>query len=235
MSTRCLLCWPFWQFRRLYRKRRPRHLSSSLFLRALATTLTDDVFDFTVHCSPRLKEAPHGEGSEQTMPLLLRILQIELGIRQQQREVLQEVRQLKLEVRLLSMPQHAQPAQPPSDLPRLPAGTIGDVEAAEAAVQSEAVAAALMSSAKKQGATRRRPSTLLRGGCQGLVIAVGAGSGASEKHLLWSSPMIPTLRVQIIGCSRQLASCPATAARALTAPLPLCPQRNLTCSRAGLF
>ncbi|KAL3221128.1 hypothetical protein MRX96_029638 [Rhipicephalus microplus] len=30
-----------------------------------------------------------------------------------------------------------------------------------------------MSSAKKQGATRRRPSTLLRGGCQGLVIAVG--------------------------------------------------------------
>ncbi|KAL3190072.1 hypothetical protein MRX96_020397 [Rhipicephalus microplus] len=26
-----------------------------------------------------------------------------------------------------------------------------------------------MSSAKKQGATRRRPSTLLRGGCQGLV------------------------------------------------------------------
>ncbi|XP_075741970.1 uncharacterized protein LOC142794066 isoform X5 [Rhipicephalus microplus] len=101
MSTRCLLCWPFWQFRRLYRKRRPRHLSSSLFLRASATTLTDDVFDFTVHvsiavqCSPRLKEAPHGEGSEQTMPLLLRILRIQLGIRQQQREVLQEVRQLK--------------------------------------------------------------------------------------------------------------------------------------------
>ncbi|XP_075721391.1 uncharacterized protein LOC142764753 isoform X2 [Rhipicephalus microplus] len=73
MSTRCLLCWPFWQFRRLYRKRRPRRLSSSLFLRASATTLTDDVFDFTVHCSPRLKEAPHGEGSDQTMPLLLRI------------------------------------------------------------------------------------------------------------------------------------------------------------------
>ncbi|XP_075742552.1 uncharacterized protein LOC142796237 isoform X4 [Rhipicephalus microplus] len=142
-----------------------------------------------VQCSPRLKEAPHGEGSEQTMPLLLRILRIQLGIRQQQREVLQEVRQLKHK----------------------------------------------MSSAKKQGATRRRPSTLLRGGCQGLVIAVGAGSGASEKHLLWSSPMIPTLRVQIIGCSRQLASCPATAAGALTAPLSLCPQRNLTCSRAGLF
>ncbi|XP_075721857.1 uncharacterized protein LOC142765168 isoform X2 [Rhipicephalus microplus] len=189
MSTRCLLCWPFWQFRRLYRKRRPRRLSSSLFFRASATTLTDDVFDFTVHCSPRLKEAPHGEGSEQTMSLLLRILRIQLGIRQQQREVLQEVRQLKHK----------------------------------------------MSSAKKQGATRRRPSTLLRGSCQGLVIAVGAGSGASEKHLLWSSPMIPTLRVQIIGCSRQLASCPATAARALTAPLSLCPQRNLTCSRAGLF
>ncbi|KAH8039343.1 hypothetical protein HPB51_005673 [Rhipicephalus microplus] len=37
------------------------------------------------------------------------------------------------------------------------------------------------------------------------------------------------------GCSRQLASCPATAARALTAPLSLCPQRNLTCSIAGLF
>ncbi|XP_075742335.1 uncharacterized protein LOC142796127 isoform X4 [Rhipicephalus microplus] len=147
MSTRCLLCWPFWQFRRLYRKRRPRRLSSSLFLRASATTLTDDVFDFTVHCSPRLKEAPHGEGSEQTMPLLLRILRIQLGIRQQQRQVLQEVRQLKHK----------------------------------------------MSSAKKQGATRWRPSTLLRGGCQGLVIAVGAGSGASEKHLLWSSPMIPTL------------------------------------------
>ncbi|XP_075740688.1 uncharacterized protein LOC142786874 [Rhipicephalus microplus] len=97
MSTRCLLCWPFWQFRRLYRKRRPRRLSSSLFLRASATTLTDDVFDFTVHCSPRLKEASHGEGSEQTMPLLLRILRIQLGIRQQQREVLQEVRQLKHE------------------------------------------------------------------------------------------------------------------------------------------
>ncbi|XP_075743437.1 uncharacterized protein LOC142797046 isoform X1 [Rhipicephalus microplus] len=103
MSTRCLLCWPFWQFRRLYRKRRPRRLSSSLFLRASATTLTDDVFDFTVdvsiavQCSPRLKEAPHGEGSEQTMPLLLRILRIQLGIRQQQREVVQEVRQLKHE------------------------------------------------------------------------------------------------------------------------------------------
>ncbi|XP_075736266.1 uncharacterized protein LOC142804136 isoform X3 [Rhipicephalus microplus] len=101
MSTRCLLCWPFWQFRRLYRKRRPRRLSSSLFLRASATTLTDDVFDFTVHvsiavqCSPRHKEAPQGEGSEQTMPLLLRIVRIQLGIRQQQREVLQEVRQLK--------------------------------------------------------------------------------------------------------------------------------------------
>ncbi|XP_075750204.1 uncharacterized protein LOC142814788 isoform X2 [Rhipicephalus microplus] len=95
MSTRCLLCWPFWQFRRLYRKRRHRRLSSSLFLRASVTTLTDDVFDFTVHCSPMLKEAPHGEGSEQTMPLLLRILRIQLGIRQQQREVLQEVRQLK--------------------------------------------------------------------------------------------------------------------------------------------
>ncbi|XP_075740215.1 uncharacterized protein LOC142786409 isoform X2 [Rhipicephalus microplus] len=123
------------------------------------------------------------------MPLLLRILRIQLGIRQQQRQVLQEVRQLKHK----------------------------------------------MSSAKKQGATRRRPSTLLRGGGQGLVIAVGAGSGASEKHLFWSSPMIPTLRVQIISCSRQLASCSATAARALTAPLSLCPQRNLTCSRAGLF
>ncbi|XP_075738472.1 uncharacterized protein LOC142783784 isoform X2 [Rhipicephalus microplus] len=143
MSTRCLLCWPFWQFRRLYRKRRPRRLSSSLFLRASATTLTDDVFDFTVHCSPRLKEASHVEGSEQTMPLLLRILRIQLGIRQQQREVLQEVRQLKHEVRLLSVPQHAQPAQRPSDLPRLPAGTIGEVEAAEAAVQSKAVAVAL--------------------------------------------------------------------------------------------
>ncbi|XP_075746048.1 uncharacterized protein LOC142803810 isoform X2 [Rhipicephalus microplus] len=138
-----LLCWPFWQFCRLYRKRRPRRLYSSLFLRASATTLTDDVFDFTVHCFPRLKEAPHGEGSEQTMPLLLRILRIQLGIRQQQREVLQEVRQLKHKVRLLSVPQHAQPAQRPSDLPRLPAGTIGEVEAAEAAVQSKAVAAAL--------------------------------------------------------------------------------------------
>ncbi|XP_075736136.1 uncharacterized protein LOC142776403 isoform X1 [Rhipicephalus microplus] len=77
------------------------------------------------------------------MPLLLRILRIQLGIRQQQREVLQEVRQLKHKVRLLSVPQHAQPAQRPSDLPRLPAGTIGEVEAAEAAVQSKAVAAAL--------------------------------------------------------------------------------------------
>ncbi|XP_075749932.1 uncharacterized protein LOC142814659 isoform X1 [Rhipicephalus microplus] len=143
MSTRCLLCWPFRQFRRLYRKRRPRRLSSSLFLRTSATTLTDDVFDFTVHCSPRLKEAPHVEGSEQTMPLLLRILRIQLGIRQQQRQVLQEVRQLKHKVRLLSVPQHAQPAQRPSGLPRLPAGTIGEVEAAEAAVQSKAVAAAL--------------------------------------------------------------------------------------------
>ncbi|XP_075746423.1 uncharacterized protein LOC142803945 isoform X2 [Rhipicephalus microplus] len=74
------------------------------------------------------------------MPLLLRILRIQLGIRQQQREVLQEVRQLKHKVRLLSVPQHAQPAQRPSDLPRLPAGTIGEVEAA---VQSKAVAAAL--------------------------------------------------------------------------------------------
>ncbi|XP_075747081.1 uncharacterized protein LOC142804239 [Rhipicephalus microplus] len=41
------------------------------------------------------------------------------------------------------MPQHAQPAQRSSDLPRLPAGTIGEVEAAEAAVQSKAVAVAL--------------------------------------------------------------------------------------------
>ncbi|XP_075726156.1 uncharacterized protein LOC142767797 [Rhipicephalus microplus] len=74
-----------------------------------------------VQCSPRLKEAPHRDGSEQTMPLLLRILRIQLGIRQQQREVLQEVRQLKHKVRLFSVPQHAQPAQRPSDLPRLPA------------------------------------------------------------------------------------------------------------------
>ncbi|XP_075722628.1 uncharacterized protein LOC142765472 isoform X2 [Rhipicephalus microplus] len=192
MSTRCLLCWPFWQFRRLYRKRRPRRLSSSLFPSGISDNNDGRrvrLHRAPVQCSPRLREARHGEGSEQTMPLLLRILRIQLGIRQQQRQVLQEVRQLKHK----------------------------------------------MSSAKKQGATRRRPSTLLRGGCQGLVIAVGAGSGASEKHLLWSSPMIPTLRVQIIGCSRRLASCPATAARALTAPLSLCPQRNLTCSRAGLF
>ncbi|KAL3183272.1 hypothetical protein MRX96_000253 [Rhipicephalus microplus] len=38
--------------------------------------------------------------------------------------------------------------------------------------------------------------------------------------------MIPTLRVEIIGCSRQLASCPATAARALTSTLPLCPPQH---------
>ncbi|XP_075736756.1 uncharacterized protein LOC142776647 [Rhipicephalus microplus] len=94
-------------------------------------------------CSPRHKEAPQGEGLEQTMPLLIRILRVQLGIRQQQREVLQEVRQLKHEVRLLSVPQHAQPAQPPVDLLRLPAGTIRGVDTAEAAVQSEAVAAAL--------------------------------------------------------------------------------------------
>ncbi|KAL3202954.1 hypothetical protein MRX96_053309, partial [Rhipicephalus microplus] len=43
----------------------------------------------------------------------------------------------------------------------------------------------------------------------------GQGSGASEKHLLWSSPMIPTLSVQIIGCSRQLASLPSHSSQGL--------------------
>ncbi|XP_075726849.1 uncharacterized protein LOC142768725 [Rhipicephalus microplus] len=88
---------------------------------------------------------------------------------------------------------------------------------------------------QKAGCDQAEALNFIKSGCQGLVNAVGAGSGASEKHLLWSSPVIPTLRVQIIGCSWQLASCPATAARALTAPLSLYPQRNLTCSRAGLF
>ncbi|XP_075721389.1 uncharacterized protein LOC142764753 isoform X1 [Rhipicephalus microplus] len=71
MSTRCLLCWPFWQFRRLYRKRRPRRLSSSLFLRASATTLTDDVFDFTVHLYSALQGSRrHRTGKARTKPCL---------------------------------------------------------------------------------------------------------------------------------------------------------------------
>ncbi|XP_075742484.1 uncharacterized protein LOC142796207 isoform X2 [Rhipicephalus microplus] len=71
MSTRCLLCWPFWQFRRLYRKRRPRRLSSSLFLRASATTLTDDVFDFTVHLYSALQGTRrHRRGKARSKPCL---------------------------------------------------------------------------------------------------------------------------------------------------------------------
>ncbi|XP_075722034.1 uncharacterized protein LOC142765232 [Rhipicephalus microplus] len=125
----------------------PKETTPSLVLFSIPSGISDNIdgrrvrlHRAPVQSSPRLKEAPHGEGLEQTKPLLLRILRIQLGIRQQQREVLQEVRQLKHKVRLLSVPQHAQPAQRPSDLPRLPAGTIGEVEAA---VQSKAVAAAL--------------------------------------------------------------------------------------------
>ncbi|XP_075739468.1 uncharacterized protein LOC142784959 isoform X2 [Rhipicephalus microplus] len=95
-----------------------------------------------VQCSPRHKEAPQGEARSQPCLCCYGSCGSNLASGSN-KKVLQEVRQLKHEVRLLSVPQHAQPAQPPSDVPRLPAGTIGEVEAAEAAVQSEAVAAAL--------------------------------------------------------------------------------------------
>ncbi|KAH7984744.1 hypothetical protein HPB52_023702 [Rhipicephalus sanguineus] len=81
----------------------------------------------------------------------------ERGLQQQHTEMLQEVRQLRHEVRLLSqrvehaesldgsrtLLQHAQSEQPTPDLPRLPAGTIQELEAAEAPVHNEAVSATL--------------------------------------------------------------------------------------------
>ncbi|XP_075722042.1 uncharacterized protein LOC142765239 [Rhipicephalus microplus] len=176
------------------------------------------------------------------MPLLLRILRIQLGIRQQQREVLQEVRQLKHKRKhllqiggrgLREIGVNAMKAVLAHDVQVL--YSLHGRKGKRAFVNLRLCRLVTDVICQKAGCDQAEALNFIKRWLPGSVIAVGAGSGASEKHLLWSSPMIPTLRVQIIGCSRQLASCPATAARALTAPLSLCPQRNLTCSRAGLF
>ncbi|KAH6932635.1 hypothetical protein HPB50_008207 [Hyalomma asiaticum] len=85
--------------------------------------------------------------------VLLRVLHLLMQVRQQNRDTMQELCLLRNEVQLpsqrlgqaeaadrsLSLPQ----AQPSVVLPRLSAETISELEAAEAAVQNEAVASAL--------------------------------------------------------------------------------------------
>ncbi|XP_072141039.1 uncharacterized protein [Dermacentor andersoni] len=93
-------------------------------------------------------------GPEEMMPVMLRD---QLEVRQQNRELHHELQQLRHEVRVMSerlheiesldrtrtMPQPAQRTVPVS-LPRLPANSLEELEAAEAAVGDEAVAAALV-------------------------------------------------------------------------------------------
>ncbi|KAH7959242.1 hypothetical protein HPB49_009625 [Dermacentor silvarum] len=88
--------------------------------------------------------------------VLLRVLRVQLEVRQQNRDVLHELQQLWHEVRVVSerldeiepldrtraVSQPALSTVPPV-LPRLPADNIEELEAAEAAVQDEAVAATL--------------------------------------------------------------------------------------------
>ncbi|XP_049514246.1 uncharacterized protein LOC125941298 [Dermacentor silvarum] len=88
--------------------------------------------------------------------VLLRVLRVQLEVRQQNRDVLHELQQLRHEVRVVSerldeiepldrtraVSQPALSTVPPV-LPRLPANNIEELEAAEAAVQDEAVAATL--------------------------------------------------------------------------------------------
>ncbi|KAH7959481.1 hypothetical protein HPB49_011364 [Dermacentor silvarum] len=101
-------------------------------------------------------EPPQREGSEEMMSVLLRVLRVQLEVRQQNRDVLHELQQLRHEVRVVSerldeiepldrtraVSQPALSTVPPV-LPRLPADNIEELEAAEAAVQDEAVAATL--------------------------------------------------------------------------------------------
>ncbi|KAH7979361.1 hypothetical protein HPB49_009233 [Dermacentor silvarum] len=89
--------------------------------------------------------------------VLLRVLRVQLEVRQQNRDVLHELQQLRHEVRVVSerldeiepldrtraVSQPALSTVPPV-LPRLPANNIEELEAAEAAVQDEAVAATLI-------------------------------------------------------------------------------------------
>ncbi|XP_049515804.1 uncharacterized protein LOC125941968 [Dermacentor silvarum] len=101
-------------------------------------------------------ETPQRESSEEMMSVLLRVLRVQLEVRQQNRDVLHELQQLRHEVRVVSerldeiepldrtraVSQPALSTVPPV-LPRLPANNIEELEAAEAAVQDEAVAATL--------------------------------------------------------------------------------------------
>ncbi|KAH7949361.1 hypothetical protein HPB49_008151 [Dermacentor silvarum] len=101
-------------------------------------------------------EPPQRESSEEMMSVLLRVLRVQLEVRQQNRDVLHELQQLRHEVRVVSerldemepldrtraVSQPALSTVPPV-LPRLPANNIEELEAAEAAVQDEAVAATL--------------------------------------------------------------------------------------------
>ncbi|KAH7941094.1 hypothetical protein HPB49_010038 [Dermacentor silvarum] len=101
-------------------------------------------------------ETPQRESSEEMMSVLLRVLRVQLEVRQQNRDVLHELQQLRHEVRVVSerldeiepldrtraVSQPALSTVPPV-LPRLPADNIEELEAAEAAVQDEAVAATL--------------------------------------------------------------------------------------------
>ncbi|XP_075556522.1 uncharacterized protein LOC142588568 [Dermacentor variabilis] len=95
-------------------------------------------------------------GPEEMMSVMLRVLRVQLEVRQQNRELHHELQQLRREVRDMSerlheiesldrtrtMPQPAQRTVPAS-LPRLPANSLEELEAAEAAVGDEAVAATL--------------------------------------------------------------------------------------------
>nr|XP_054927556.1 uncharacterized protein LOC126532470 [Dermacentor andersoni] len=115
-----------------------------------------------------LEPVGHG-GPEEMMPVMLRLLRVQLEVRQQNRELHHELQQLRHEVRDMSerlheiesldrtrtMPQPAQRTVPVS-LPRLPANSLEELEAAEAAVGDEAVAATLRKYLRHIGGTSLR-------------------------------------------------------------------------------
>ncbi|XP_065287713.2 uncharacterized protein [Dermacentor albipictus] len=108
-------------------------------------------------------------GPEEMMPVMLRVLRVQLEVRQQNRELHHELQQLRHEVRVMSerlheiespdrtrtMPQPGQRTVPAS-LPRLPANSLEELEAAEAAVGDEAVAATLRKHLLQIGGTSLR-------------------------------------------------------------------------------
>ncbi|XP_072145105.1 sphingomyelin phosphodiesterase-like [Dermacentor andersoni] len=97
-------------------------------------------------------------GPEEMMPVMLRLQRVQLEVRQHNRELHHELQQLRHEVRVMSERLHEieslgrtrtapQPTQRtvPASLPRRPANSVEELEAAEAAVDDEAVAATLRS------------------------------------------------------------------------------------------